>query len=113
MSIKEGDLAGGVKSQRLRVSGPLFCWRERRPLVKWAFPRRVSAPERLKLWPLDRHVAIARRKTGVLPDALWTNDVLVSARRIYQAVGFRLTHEERHRSFGHDLVGQTWEIDLS
>src|SRR5882672_1020138 len=43
---------------------------------------------------------------------LWTNDVLVSARRIYQAAGFRLAKEERHRSFGKELVGQTWDLAL-
>ena len=43
---------------------------------------------------------------------LWTNDVLVSARRIYQAFGFTLAAEEAHHSFGHDLVGQTWTLDL-
>jgi hypothetical protein len=35
---------------------------------------------------------------------------LVSARRIYQAAGFRLVHEEQHHSFGQDLVGQYWEL---
>jgi hypothetical protein len=43
---------------------------------------------------------------------LWTNDVLVSARRIYQAANFKLTSEEKHRSFGKDLVGQIWELEL-
>jgi DNA-binding MarR family transcriptional regulator/N-acetylglutamate synthase-like GNAT family acetyltransferase len=39
---------------------------------------------------------------------LWTNDILISARRIYQAAGFSLIEESAHHSFGHDLVGQYW-----
>lgn len=43
---------------------------------------------------------------------LWTNDVLGSARKIYQAAGFTLVAEEAHHSFGQDLVGQNWELQL-
>lgn len=60
---------------------------------------------------VDTCIAFAREK-GYRTLRLWTNDVLASARRIYQAAGFRLMKEERHHSFGKDLVGQTWELAL-
>jgi GNAT superfamily N-acetyltransferase len=43
---------------------------------------------------------------------LWTNDVLVSARRIYEAAGFTLIEEEEHSSWGKPLKSQTWEVQL-
>jgi GNAT superfamily N-acetyltransferase len=43
---------------------------------------------------------------------LWTNDVLASGRKIYQAAGFTLPDEEAHHSFGRDLVGQHWNLAL-
>jgi DNA-binding MarR family transcriptional regulator/predicted N-acetyltransferase YhbS len=52
------------------------------------------------------------RSAGYRSIVLWTNDVLSSARRIYEAAGFRLVEEEPHHSFGRDLVGQVWARDL-
>ena len=52
------------------------------------------------------------RQTGYRTITLWTNSVLTSARKIYEAEGYRLVREEPHHSFGHDLVGQTWELEL-
>jgi DNA-binding MarR family transcriptional regulator/GNAT superfamily N-acetyltransferase len=52
------------------------------------------------------------RRAGYEQMLLWTNDVLEDARRIYERAGFTLVEEERHHSFGHDLVGQNWSRAL-
>jgi len=51
-------------------------------------------------------------QTGYGKITLWTNSVLRAARRIYKEAGFHLIRQERHRSFGHDLVGETWDLKL-
>jgi len=43
---------------------------------------------------------------------LWTQSILLAARSIYEKAGFRLVATEPHRSFGQDLVGETWELEL-
>jgi GNAT superfamily N-acetyltransferase len=53
------------------------------------------------------------REFGYKRIELWTQSILIGAHRIYERAGFRLVKEERHRSFGKDLVGQTWELEFA
>lgn len=53
------------------------------------------------------------RTSGYGKIMLWTQDCLAAARSVYTAAGFTLLREERHHSFGKDLNGQFWELDLS
>ena len=52
------------------------------------------------------------RACGYRKITLWTQSILVSARTIYQDAGFVLVATEPHRSFGQDLFGETWELEL-
>jgi DNA-binding MarR family transcriptional regulator/N-acetylglutamate synthase-like GNAT family acetyltransferase len=52
------------------------------------------------------------RQAGYRKIVLWTQSILAEARRLYARHGYRLTSQEPHRSFGHDLIAETWELPL-
>jgi DNA-binding MarR family transcriptional regulator/GNAT superfamily N-acetyltransferase len=61
---------------------------------------------------LVRQALTFARASGYRRMRLWTQSALVPARRIYQAEGFRCVASARHHSFGVDLVGEHWELEL-
>ena len=60
---------------------------------------------------VDQVVRFSRDK-GYRRIRLWTQESLVAARRIYAGAGFKLVESKPHRSFGKDLVGEYWELEL-
>ncbi|MHC2436225.1 bifunctional helix-turn-helix transcriptional regulator/GNAT family N-acetyltransferase [Bradyrhizobium sp. USDA 4451] len=54
----------------------------------------------------------AAREMGYKKMTLWTQSILVAARGIYARAGFHKVREEKHHSFGVDLLGETWELEL-
>jgi DNA-binding MarR family transcriptional regulator/GNAT superfamily N-acetyltransferase len=60
---------------------------------------------------VDECISFAKAR-GYRRITLWTQSILVAARKIYQGSGFELVKSEPHRSFGQNLIGETWERAL-
>jgi DNA-binding MarR family transcriptional regulator/predicted GNAT family acetyltransferase len=93
--------------------GCIFCVKESKDVAKlrllFVDPKARGLGLGSKL--VEECIRFAKR-VGYKKLTLWTNDILVEARHIYEKQGFKLVKEEKHHSFGQDLVGQNWELEL-
>src|SRR2546427_347861 len=67
------------------------------------------------LGPGSEHAApyvLRRPRPGDMGWVIQRHGALYAGRHIYEQAGFQLVHEEPHHSFGHDLVGETWDLEL-
>ncbi len=100
---REGQAVGSV----FLVKGPDERTAKLRLLYVEPAARRLGIGARLV-----EECRLFARAAGYTRIVLWTNSILTSARRIYESAGYRLLESKPHRSFGQELVGETWDLAL-
>ncbi len=129
-NIEFEALIAGICADFLRGYQPEreFCWIAKRNgerLGAVFLVRQDEEEAKLRLLHVERAargagvgaMLVARcveqaRQCGYLRLTLWTNSILADARRLYERAGFALEREEPHFSFGKNLIGQYWRLDL-
>jgi GNAT superfamily N-acetyltransferase len=113
-NFKPGREACWVADRSGRIMGSVFVVEEDAETAKlrMLYVEPEARGEGLGARLVGEVVGFARA-AGYRRLILWTNGNLAAARRIYERAGFRLVSEEPHRSFGHQLTGQYWELVLN
>jgi DNA-binding MarR family transcriptional regulator/GNAT superfamily N-acetyltransferase len=102
-----------VAEQGGRIAGAVFVVRKsaRVAQLRLLYVEPSARGQGLGARLVDECIRFARAK-GYKSLMLWTQSHLDAACRIYASRGFQLEKQERHRSFGKSLVGQTWTLAL-
>jgi DNA-binding MarR family transcriptional regulator/predicted GNAT family acetyltransferase len=96
-----------------RRAGAVLCTREDEETAKLRtlFVERWARGHGIGTQLVDACISFARQ-AGYERLMLWTHDILVEARYLYEKAGFHFVDEGPLHAFGQDLVEQIWALEL-